>query len=107
MVEGWLGRLLACADTNIASVNPLTNHASQISIPIAPSANFISMDRTIRKLSQRQYPDVVTGVGFCMLLRRSALDDVGLFDEIYGHGYCEESDLCMRLTTKGFGASPT
>lgn len=104
VVEDWLDRLLVCADsaTNIASVNPLTNHASQISIPIVAGANFISMDRTIRRLSQRHYPDIVTGVGFCMLLRRSALDDVGLFDEIYGHGYCEESDLCMRLTTKGY-----
>lgn len=104
VVERWLERLLTCADsdTNIASVNPLTNHASQISIPIAPGANFISMDRAVRQISHRQYPDVVTGVGFCMLLRRSALDKVGLFDEIYGQGYCEESDLCMRLTTKGY-----
>jgi GT2 family glycosyltransferase/glycosyltransferase involved in cell wall biosynthesis len=104
VVEDWLDRLLVCADSdsNIASVNPLTNHASQISIPIPTGSNFISMDQTIRKISRQQYPDVVTGVGFCMLLRRSALDDVGLFDEIYGHGYCEESDLCMRLTTKGY-----
>lgn len=104
VVEDWLNRLLTCADSdsNIASVNPLTNHASQISIPIVPGSNFISMDCFIRQISQRQYPDVVTGVGFCMLLRRSALDDVGVFDEIYGHGYCEESDLCMRLTTKGY-----
>ncbi len=104
VVDGWLDRLLACADSDprIASVNPLTNHASQIGIPIAPGANFISMDHSIQQISQKQYPDVVTGVGFCMLLRRSALDDVGVFDEIYGHGYCEESDLCMRLTTSGY-----
>ena len=104
VVENWLQRLLACADSDytIASVNPLTNHASQISIPIASGANFISMDCKIQQISQMKYPDVVTGVGFCMLLRRSALDAVGLFDEIYGHGYCEESDLCMRLTTNGY-----
>ncbi|MFU8833432.1 MAG: glycosyltransferase, partial [Wenzhouxiangella sp.] len=47
-------------------------------------------------------PDVVTGVGFCMLLRKSALDEVGLFDEAYGRGYCEESDLCMRLVRAGW-----
>ena len=46
--------------------------------------------------------DVVTGVGFCLLLRRSALEQVGVFDEVYGRGYCEESDLCMRLTTHGY-----
>ncbi len=102
--DNWLQRLVACADSDssIASVNPLTNHASHISIPIAPGSNFVSMDSNIRKISRKTYPDVVTGVGFCMLLRQSALDDVGLFDEIYGHGYCEESDLCMRLTTNGY-----
>ncbi|MCF6355615.1 MAG: glycosyltransferase [Candidatus Polarisedimenticolaceae bacterium] len=104
VVENWLDRLLACADSDldIASVNPLTNHASQISIPISSGSNFISMDWSIRQMSHKQYPDVVTGVGFCMLLRRLALDNVGMFDEIYGHGYCEESDLCMRLTTSGY-----
>jgi glycosyltransferase involved in cell wall biosynthesis len=104
VVENWLDRLLACANTdhNIASVNPLTNHAANISIPIAPGANYISMDRYISQVSERRYPDIVTGVGFCMLLRRSVLDSVGVFDEIYGHGYCEESDLCMRFTTNGY-----
>lgn len=104
VVENWLQKLLACAnsDPTIASVNPLTNHASQISIPIAAGMSFISMGRSISKRSKKLYPDVVTGVGFCMLLRRSALDDVGLFDEIYGHAYCEESDLCMHFTTRGY-----
>jgi glycosyltransferase involved in cell wall biosynthesis len=37
-----------------------------------------------------------------MLLRRSILEKVGIFDEIFGMGYCEESDLCMRLTTQGY-----
>lgn len=101
---GWLERLLNCAasDPKIASVNPLTNYASQINLPMPPGANFLGMDEILRKNTTPSYPDVVTGVGFCMLLRRSALEQVGYFDEIYGSGYCEESDLCMRLTTNGF-----
>ncbi len=100
----WLHRLIECAesDPTIATVNPLTNHASNVNIPIPPGANFYGMDRLLAQISLCNHPDVVTGVGFCMLLRRSALEDVGLFDEIYDHGYCEESDLCMRLTTKGY-----
>lgn len=100
----WLSRLIRCAesDPRIASVNPLTNYASQINIPIVPGANFYGMDEVLRHHSPRRYPDVVTGVGFCMLLRRSALEKVGLFDEVYGQGYCEDSDLCMRLTTHGY-----
>jgi len=104
VTPGWLVRLLQCAESDscIASVNPLTNRASQINIPIAPGANFYGMDMVLAQCSPCKYPDVVTGVGFCMLLRRSALEKVGLFDEVYGRGYCEDSDLCMRLVAKGF-----
>ncbi|MBY6273896.1 MAG: hypothetical protein CW346_17115, partial [Bacillaceae bacterium] len=104
VTPGWLSRMIRCAesDPRIASVNPFTNQASNINIPMAPGANFYAMDEILRRHSPRAYPDVVTGVGFCMLLRRSALEQVGLFDEVFGLGYCEESDLCMRLTTSGW-----
>ena len=104
VTPNWLSRLIQCAesDPKIAAVNPLTNYASNINIPIAPGANFYGMDRLLAQNLSPQYPDVVTGVGFCMLLRRSALEKVGLFDEIYDRGYCEDSDLCMQLTTNGY-----
>lgn len=104
VTPNWLSRLIECAesDPKIAAVNPLTNYASNINIPIAPGANFYGMDRILAQNLSPQYPDVVTGVGFCMLLRRSALEKVGLFDEIYDRGYCEDSDLCMQLTTNGY-----
>ena len=104
VTPGWLERLIECAesDSHIASVNPLTNYASQINLPMAPGANFYGMDEYLKIYSPRHFPDVVTGVGFCLLLRRAALNEVGVFDEIYGRGYCEESDLCMRLTSRGY-----
>ena len=100
----WLKKLIACAesDESIATVNPLTNFASNINIKIAPGANYLGMNEYIEKNTKRMYPDIITCVGFCLLIRRSALDDVGIFDEIYGAGYCEESDLGMRLVTSGY-----
>ncbi len=103
VTPGWLQRLIQCArsDPKIASVNPLTNHASQLVMPMLPGASYLAMNALLNKRPP-QYPDVVTGVGFCMLLRRSALERVGFFDEIFGRGYCEDSDLSMRLTTHGY-----
>jgi len=96
--------MLECAesDPRIASVNPLTNYAAQIDLPMAAGANFFGMDEFLRQKTPHQFFDVVTGVGFCMLLRRLALKDVGLLDGVFGKGYCEDSDLCMRLTTRGY-----
>lgn len=104
VTPGWLKRLIRCAesDSRIAAVNPFTNYASNIHLPMAPGANFYDMDWILSRKSPRDYPDVVTGVGFCMLLRRSALQEVGYFDEVFGRGYCEDSDLCMRLVAKGY-----
>jgi GT2 family glycosyltransferase/glycosyltransferase involved in cell wall biosynthesis len=101
---GWLERLLACAeaDPRIAAVNPLSNRADNIDLPMAPGVSYLAMNDVLTVQRRGQCHDVVTGVGFCLLLRRGALDRVGLFDPVYSHGYCEESDLCMRLTAAGF-----
>ena len=103
VTPGWLRRLLHCADSDarIGAVNPLTNRASQIDLAMPPGSNFLALARYLGK-RRPLYPDIVTGVGFCLLLRRAALQQVGLFDPVYGKGYCEESDLCMRLTTSGW-----
>ncbi len=103
VTPGWLERLLSCAatDERIAAVNPLTNQAAHLVAPMPLGASFLGMDALLRARTPN-YPDVVTGEGFCLLLRRSALREVGFLDPIFGRGYCEESDLCMRLTSRGY-----
>jgi len=49
---------------------------------------------------ERRKVDWVSGA--CMLVRRSALEQVGLFDEGY-YMYAEECDLCFRLRRAGYG----
>lgn len=100
----WLEHLLECAalDEKIAAVNPFTNHAANIGLSLAPGLSFLDMNRYLGQHARGEPADVVTSVGFCLLLRRAALEQVGLFDEIYGMGYCEESDLAMRFTTHGW-----
>lgn len=100
----WLFRLLECikSDYRIASINPLANRAGYLSFPMVQGSNFLDMNWFLQKNSRRQIFDVPVTVGFCMLMRRSMLVEVGLFDEIYGRGYGEESDLCMRFLAKGY-----
>jgi len=100
----WLSRMVKCArsDERIAVVNPLGNRASELAAPLGPGLNLNTMAAAVERSSRRHYPDVTTGNGFCMLLRRRVLDLLGAFDEAYVQGYCEESDMCMRFTEAGF-----
>jgi len=48
--------------------------------------------------------DIVGGYiqGSCYLIRRIAFYDVGGVDEIYGRGMYDETDLCLKMTRKGW-----
>jgi N-acetylglucosaminyl-diphospho-decaprenol L-rhamnosyltransferase len=56
--------------------------------------------RTNRRPREDDAPDWVSGVGF--LIRRSAFEAVGGFDEAYWM-YFEDIDLCRRLRASGWG----
>jgi GT2 family glycosyltransferase/glycosyltransferase involved in cell wall biosynthesis len=49
------------------------------------------------------YPRKVDFCSGCFLaVRKSILDDIGVFDEIFKPGYYEETDLCARIYQHGF-----
>jgi len=103
VAPGWLERMVACAESDpaIAIVNPLTNESGNTSVRFAPGLNLLTMAKAIAESSPRDYPDLTTAVGMCMLVRRSATQLLGTFDPAYLNAYCEESDLCMRFTEAG------
>jgi N-acetylglucosaminyl-diphospho-decaprenol L-rhamnosyltransferase len=87
------------------------DHAARRSFPtIAGSLGHFSglgrRDDAPAALAQYRAPDVEQGPvdavnGAFMLLRRAALDQVGLFDEDYWM-YMEDLDLCYRLAEAGW-----
>ena len=103
VTAGWLDRMIECAehDSQVAIVNPLSNKSANLSVSMAPGLNINTMAHRVAELSQNRYPDITTAVGFCMLIKRRHIDWLGGFDSVYGQGYCEESDLCMRYTEAG------
>ena len=107
--RGWLERLAACAAAvpRLATATPWSNHAEICSYPLFCRANPLPADPdAIAAAAARlapEYPELPTAVGFCMLIRRAALDAIGDFDaETFGRGYGEENDFCRRAAAHGW-----
>jgi len=112
VADGWLDRLRAAAysDRKIATVTPFSNNATICSYPRFGQDNELPegwdtarLDALFARVNAGQAVDVPTGVGFCMYIRRAALETLGLFDaEHFGKGYGEENDFCVRAQMAGW-----
>jgi GT2 family glycosyltransferase len=108
--RGWLERLAACAasDPRIATATPFSNNAEICSFPAFCVANPLPADADAIAAAcvaagPPGYPELPTGVGFCMFVRRAALDAIGGFDAAtFGRGYGEENDFCRRAAGHGW-----
>ncbi|MES3674768.1 glycosyltransferase [Halomonas elongata] len=105
VTPGWLRRLRLAAYSapRVGTVTPLSNNAGAFSVPEAGSnelpedMTLEAVSRSLSQSSQRYYPRVPTGNGFCLYVRRACLDEVGGLDsEAFPRGYGEENDFCMR-----------
>ncbi len=112
VTRGWIEGLVDCAYSNpaVATCSPLTNSGSIFAVPKIGASNPLPEGWTeddvavlVAQISERTRPQVPTGHGFCMYVKRAALDDVGVFDqEAFGRGYGEENDFCVRATERGW-----
>lgn len=113
LVHGnWLDRLHSAAhsEDGIASVTPLSNFGELVSFPrpmfdnpLVDFAQVEKIDTLAATTNQLATVEIPTGVGFCMYLRKEAIQEVGLLDtEHYQRGYGEEVDWCLRFTEAGY-----
>ncbi|HEX3984190.1 MAG TPA: glycosyltransferase, partial [Acidisoma sp.] len=108
---GWLSRLAghAYSHSKVASVSPFSNNATLCSYPVVPGGpipfgeSLAAIDAACAAANAGRSVTVPTTVGFCMYIRRDALDELGAFDaKTFGRGYGEESDFCMRASVAGW-----
>ncbi len=112
VANNWLERIRDCAyrEDHTASVTPLSNNATICSYPNFCEDNLLpqgydpqSIDALVCETNAGQSVPIPTAVGFCMYIRRDSLNQVGLFDEgLFGRGYGEENEFCMRSAAMGW-----
>lgn len=111
VTAGWLDAIMHCAatDPRTGTITPFSNNAEICSFPRfcvnnawPDGADPEGVRAALAEVAVPTYPDLPTGVGFCMYIRRALLDDVGPFDMAFGLGYGEENDLCLRAARAGW-----
>jgi GT2 family glycosyltransferase len=111
-VQGdWLDRLRAVAYSSkeIASVTPFTNNGELMSFPVSrvshtmPSAEQQTVLDQLARAVDSPAVEIETGCGFCLYIKRDAIDQVGYLDEEHLlRGYGEETDWCLRARSHGW-----
>ena len=116
VTEGWLDGLLVtmASRPNAALVGPFSNDGFYQTIqpgaaPDAakPFSRLLSdadlAANRVREVSRRLSPPIPFLSGFCLLVRRDALDRVGGLDcENFPFGYWEVQDVCLKLMDLGY-----
>ncbi len=108
----WLGGLrdAAYAEPAIATATPFSNDATLLSYPKRDGGNpmpDLAATRRLAMLAARAdcgaVVEIPVGVGFCLYIRRAALDQVGLLrEDVFAQGYGEENDFCLRARALGW-----
>lgn len=108
----WLQNLQRATyhDVDIATATAISDNSGAFSVPNLGTSNEmpiwlteVEMPRAVSQGSSRRYPEVPTGSGFCIYIRRALLQDIGNFDEVaFPRGYGEENDFCMRAVRAGW-----
>lgn len=108
--EGWLDRLrsVAYSDTDVGTVTPFGEAASITTYSDRGKRSYSSLeaaavDRIARAANAERSIEIPVGVGFCLYIRRSCLDETGELDEVaFSRGYGEENDFCLRARHLGW-----
>ncbi len=112
VAQDWLERLRLAAycAPDIGTVTPFSNNASILTYPVPGEAGAtpdfattVELDRLARRANPTELIDIPVGVGFCLYIKRTCLDAVGLLRAgIFAQGYGEENDFCLRATRLGW-----
>ncbi|MBY0569555.1 MAG: glycosyltransferase [Hyphomonadaceae bacterium] len=91
-------------DDRVGVVNAVSNWANwtRICWAIPPGHNVYTLNERLKERCTDPIRDIYNASGFFFATPRKVFELLGGFDPIYGAGYWEESDYCMKALRKGY-----
>ncbi|WP_052675737.1 glycosyltransferase family 2 protein [Paenibacillus sp. IHBB 10380] len=107
VTKHWLENMLDAlySHERVGMVGPVTNYSSGhqiIPVPYTELSGIDAFAESYCKENAGKHLEVRRLIGFCLLAKRSVLDEIGWFDEQFGLGNYEDDDLCLRAIRKGY-----
>jgi len=108
----WLSalRIAAYAADDIGTVTAVSDNAGAFTVPeleqycpIPARWSLVQAQRAVLQQAGLRYPQLPTGNGFCMYIKRTLIARIGPMDEAaFPKGYGEENDFCQRAERAGY-----
>jgi GT2 family glycosyltransferase len=108
----WLEslRLAAHGDDSVGTVTAVSDNAGAFSVPelehycpIPERWDLPTAQRAVLQQAGLRFPELPTGNGFCMFIKRDVIARIGPMDaDAFPSGYGEENDFCQRAIQAGY-----
>lgn len=107
VTENWLDNLRAClySAPDIGAAGAVSRHNENLQgLDLAYDTLEQMQERAAlnNRSDNRRWEEKAFLIGFCLLIRREALEKAGPLDEAYSPGYVEDNDYCLRILFAGY-----
>ncbi|WP_123068370.1 glycosyltransferase [Massilia aurea] len=107
VTEGWVRDLIRpmILDSSIGLTGPLTNmigNEQKINIHYSTMEQMASASRKFTRRRKRDLFETDNLAFFCVGIRRSLVEKIGMLDTRYGLGYFEDDDYCRQTFQAGY-----
>ena len=102
----WLEQMLEAlySSEKVGAVGPVTNyaHGQEITVTYQNEAEMVSFASEVTEKFKNKWSQKTKLIGFCLLFKKSVLEEVGVLDELFSPGNYEDDDISFRILLAGY-----